>query len=105
MAEKLVTVTLPEEAFQLARKSKDVSLPAGTMAKILGTRIDVSQGSDRLCRHPTLTVAEAQGLHEYFRRSADAFTKIGDSSNALICAKARASIRQELWRSGIVNFR
>jgi hypothetical protein len=74
MAEKFVTVTLPEEAFQLARKSKNVSLPAGTVAKILATRIDVSLGSDRLCRHLMLTVAEAQGLHEYFRRCADAFT-------------------------------
>lgn len=103
MADKSITVTLAEEAFQLARSSKDVSLPAGTMAKILATRIDISLGNDRLCRHPTLTVAEAQGLHEYYRRCADAFTKVGEGSKALICAKARASIRHELWKAGIVH--
>jgi hypothetical protein len=42
-------------------------------------------------------------LHQYYRRFADAFTKVGDSPKALICATARASIRHELWKAGLSN--
>ena len=101
MPEKHITVTLSEDAFQLARNSRDVALPPSTVAKILATPIDLSLGNDRLCRHPTLTVAEAQKLHEYYRRFADAFAKVGDAGKALICASARASIRHELWKAGL----
>jgi len=95
---KHVTVTLSEEAVQLARAS-DVSSPATAMEKILGSPIDVSLGNDRLCRHVILTLAEAERLHDYYRRSADAFTKISDTPRALICAKARAAIRLALWKA------
>jgi len=101
IADKLVTVTLSEEAFQLARSSRDIALAPSTLAKILGTKIDISLGSEQLCRHPVLTVAEAKGLYEYYKRSADAFARTGDGAKALICAKARAAIRYELWRAGI----
>ena len=40
-------------------------------------------------------------MYEYYRRSADAFTKVGDSASALLCAKARTAIRQELWKAGL----
>jgi len=93
---KPVTFTLREEAIQLARDS-GVTPSASAMAKIEGSPIDGSLGSDRLCRHVTLTLAEAAQVHDYYRRAADAFTKIGDTSRALTCANARASIRLALW--------
>src|SRR5262245_36333824 len=72
---KPVTFTLREEAIQLARDS-GVTPAASAMAKIEGSPIDGSLGSERLCRHVTLTLAEAAQVHDYYRRAADAFTKI-----------------------------
>ncbi len=98
---KEIAITLSEEAFQLARASKNVVLPTGIVAKIVATPIDLSLGNDRLCRHPLLTIDEAKTVYEYYRRSAEAFSKVGDRGHALICAKARAAIRQELWKTGL----
>lgn len=96
--QKPLTFTLREEAVQLARAS-GVTPSASAMVKIEGSRIDDSLGSERLCRHVTLTLFEAAQVHEYYRRAADAFTKIGDTPRALTCANARASIRLALWRA------
>ncbi len=93
----IITVKLPEGAFQLARTSPNITLPATILAKIQATPIDLSRGNDQLCRQARLTLAEAKVVHEYYRRSADAFARIRDSARALMCAKARASVRQELW--------
>ena len=90
-----------EDALQLARSSSDVTLPPGIVAKITATPIDLSRGNDHLCRHPLLTLDEAKAVYEYYRRSADAFAKVGDRLRALLCAKARAAIRQELWKQGL----
>jgi hypothetical protein len=100
---KPLTITLSEEAIQLARVS-DVVPSAPVMVKILGSPIDVSFGNERLCRHVTLTLAEAERLHDYYRRFADAFAKIGDKHRALICAKARATIRLALWKAELSKF-
>jgi len=101
MSAKHVTVTLSEEAFQLARAAshRDVALHRITMGKILDTRIDISLGNEHLCRHPILTLDEARELHEYYRRATDTFIRIGDTARALIAVKARATIRHEIWKA------
>jgi hypothetical protein len=99
-----LVVSLPEEAVQFAHTS-DVSPPKDALAKFLASPVDASLGQDRLCRHATLTGHEANRLHDYFRRCAEAAVAIGDARRALICAKGRAAIRLELWKGGLERLR
>src|SRR5262249_22179682 len=97
-----IGVTLSAAALELARAS-DVLPPATAMEKFMARPMDSSSSDENQRRHAVLTAAEADKLHDYFRRSADAFSKIGDRRRAIICAQARAAIRYELWMAGLAR--
>ena|SRR6266852_849069 len=100
---KNIVVTLSEDACQLALHSRhmDLSLPQLAWVKIEDTTVDRSLGDERACRHPILTPDDARALRDYYRQSADAFTTMGDSKRARVCAKAEANIRQALLSAGV----
>ena len=103
MSDTVITPTLSEEACQLALHSHHmgVSLHRLAWVKIEDTTVDHSLGDGRACRHPILSPEDAKVLLDYYRQSADAFTRAGDSERACVCTEAEANVRHALRVAGI----
>ena len=85
----------------LPRRHVDLSLHRLAWVKIEDTTVDRSLGDERGRRHPILSPADAKALRDYYRQSADAFTRAGDSERARVCAEAEANVRHALREAGM----
>jgi hypothetical protein len=103
MADKVVIPTLSEDACQLALHSHHIGVSLHRLAwvKIEDTTVDRSLGNERACRHPILSPEDAQTLQDYYRQSAHAFTRAGDSERARVCAEAEVKVRHALQVAGV----
>ena len=103
MSPELVIPTLSEEACQLALHSRHMGLSLHRLAwvKLMDTTVDRSLADQGARRHPVLSPDDAKALRDYYRQSADAFTRAGDSERARVCAEAEANVRNALQEAEI----